>query len=175
MLKELNSIRIYSGYLISKGLMSIFPFAHQESSQTFQLRTLFDVIEHLPNINSDLNKLSEILDQKGSIAIITPDINSLQRKLFGKRWFQFKPKEHIYYFSSKTLEQAVKPYGLKIVHISSCGQYADLGFIYHRLRRYDFTKISSVLKKIMKISFLKNRSLYINTGSMLVILQKSES
>ena len=43
----------------------------------FQLITLFDVIEHLPYLNNDLEKLSGLLDSKGSIVLVTPNINSM--------------------------------------------------------------------------------------------------
>lgn len=148
------------------------PLEYYESSTKFQLITLFDVIEHLPYLNKDLKKLSGLLDNKGSIVLVTPNINSMQHRLFGKNWFQFKPKEHIYYFSSKTLEQVVKPYGLKIKYVSSCGQYADFSFLHNRLNRYGYTQMASLMKRCMGISGWKDKVWYAGTGSMLVILQK---
>ena len=149
------------------------PLEHYNSSTKFQLITLFDVIEHLPYLNKDLEKLSRLLDSKGSIVLVTPNIKSLQRSLFGIKWFQFKPREHIYYFSPKTLEQVFKPYNLKIKYVSSCGQYADFSFLHNRLNKYGFTKIASLMKRCMGISGWKDKAWYAGTGSMLVILQKT--
>ena len=149
------------------------PLEYYDSSVKFQLITLFDVIEHLPFLNNDLKKLSGLLDRDGSIAIVTPNINSMQHKLFGKKWFQFKPGEHINYFSPKTLEQVVKPYNLKVKHVSSCGQFADFSFLHHRLNKYGFAYMASLMKKCMNMPGLKDKVLYAGTGSMLVILQKT--
>lgn len=167
--------------------VSNIPLEHYEPSTNlpagqagFQLITLFDVIEHLPYLNNDLEKLSGLLDSKGSIVLVTPNIKSMQHRLFGKNWFQFKPREHIYYFSPKTLEQVVKPYDLKIKYVSSCGQYADFSFLHNRLNKYGFTMIASLMKKCMGVSGLpagqagwKDKVWYAGTGSMLVILQKT--
>lgn len=140
---------------------------------SFQLITLFDVIEHLPYLNKDLEKLSGLLDSKGSIVLVTPNIKSMQHRLLGNKWFQFKPMEHIYYFSPKTLEQVVKPYNLKVKHVSSCGQYADFSFLHNRLNKYGYTMIASLMKKCMGISGWKDKVWYAGTGSMLVVLQKT--
>jgi len=65
----------------------------------YDLITLFDVAEHLPHINTDFNVLLNILNDSGIIVMVTPNVNSVQRKIMGCHWFQFKPMEHIYYFS----------------------------------------------------------------------------
>jgi len=149
------------------------PLEQYESSEKLQLITIFDVFEHLPHPHLDFKKLHEILDDEGSIVLVTPNINSTQKKLFGKRWFQFKPREHISYFSPRTLAILAEKNGFKIVKTFSSGQYADLGFINHRLRRYQFTRLASVFEKFMRVSGLKNAAWYINTGSILVVLQKA--
>ncbi|HEX2684507.1 MAG TPA: class I SAM-dependent methyltransferase, partial [Ferruginibacter sp.] len=47
--------------------------------------TLFDVIEHIPNIDIAFSKLSSLLAKNGIVIMVTPDHNSMQRKLLGKR------------------------------------------------------------------------------------------
>jgi len=149
------------------------PLEHYNTPEKLQLITIFDVVEHLPHPHKDFKNLHEILDDEGSIVLVTPNIESTQRKLFGKKWFQFKPREHISYFSPKTLGLLADENGLKIIKTFSCGQYADLGFINHRLHRYEFTILASLFEKFMRISGLKNTSWYINTGSILTVLQKA--
>ncbi|HIA37871.1 MAG TPA: class I SAM-dependent methyltransferase [Flavobacteriales bacterium] len=149
------------------------PLEQYTTDKKLQLITIFDVIEHLPHPNNDFKNLFKILDDNGSIIIVTPNIESLQRKIFGKYWFQFKPREHISYFSPKTIRRIAEENGLKVVKTFSCGQYADLGFINHRLHRYEFIIFASLLEKFMKLSGLKNMAWYVNTGSTLAILQKS--
>ena len=150
------------------------PLEYFDEKKKYKLITLFDVIEHLPNIHVNLEKLTNILDSDGTLALVTPDFKSRQRKLFGKRWFQFKPKEHIQYFTKETLQRAVKQHGFSIIHTSASGQYADTSFLYNRLKRYGFTFSAHIFKSYTDAFGLSYKSWYADTGSMLVILQKKD-
>ncbi len=148
------------------------PLEYFSSKKKYTLITLFDVIEHLPKLHDNIEKLTRLLDNNGSIALVTPDYNSFQRKLFGKRWFQLKPQEHIQYFTLETLRKAVEPHGLSIVHHSVSGQYADTSFLHNRLKRYGFKRIARIFNACISLFGLSKKSWYADTGSMLIILQK---
>lgn len=150
------------------------PLEFFNEKKKYTLITLFDVMEHLPNLHLNLEKLANILDNNGTIALVTPDFNSRQRKIFGKRWFQFKPKEHIQYFTKETLQKAVVSHGLSIIHTSTSGQYADTSFLYNRLKRYGFTVPAFIFKSATDLFGLSKKSWYADTGSMLVIMQKKD-
>lgn len=149
------------------------PLETQKDEDSYDLITLFDVVEHLPHVHLDFKKLHSLLSDDGSVVLVTPNIESLQSKLFGKRWFQLKPKEHISYFSPKTLSRLAEENGFRVVKEFATGQYADLGFVNHRLRRYDFPILASVFDKIIGLFGLKDSAWYIGTGSTFMILQKA--
>ncbi|MBL4656867.1 MAG: class I SAM-dependent methyltransferase [Flavobacteriales bacterium] len=149
------------------------PLESQKAESTFDLITLFDVVEHLPHVREDFKVLHKLLSDDGSIVLVTPNIESLQSKIFGKRWFQLKPLEHISYFSPRTLKTMAEESGFKVVRAFSTGQYADLGFVNHRLSRYDFPILASIFDKIIGLFGLKDSSWYIGTGSTYMILQKA--
>ena len=160
--------------LIEKGFdVSNSPLEEQKTDTTYDLITLFDVVEHLPHVQLDFKKLHSLLSEEGSIVMVTPNFESVQSKMFRKRWFQLKPREHISYFSPKTLQRIAEENGFKVVKAFSTGQYADLGFINHRLRRYDFPFLASIFDKFIGLFGLKDTSWYIGTGSTFYILQKA--
>jgi len=167
--KEMRSCVKNKGYSVYDA-----PLEYFTSEKKYSLVTLFDVFEHLPNLYVNIEKLTQILDDNGSIALVTPDFNSFQRKFLGKRWFQFKPREHIQYFTLQTLQKAVNPLGLEIIHHSASGQYADTSFLYNRLKRYGFTFFANIFNSLINLFGLSGKSWYADTGSMLVILQKKE-
>jgi 2-polyprenyl-3-methyl-5-hydroxy-6-metoxy-1,4-benzoquinol methylase len=152
-------------------LVSTTPLEKIEMNGKYDLITLFDVIEHLPGLSEAFQKLHDILEPDGTIALITPDYSSAQRKLFGKRWFQFKPYEHIQYFTPTTLARALKPHGLKIVHHSASGQCADAEFLGSRLDRYNFKRLAALFNGMTGLFGLKNKAWYADTGSMFVIIK----
>jgi len=154
--------------------VSTIPLEKMEATRKYDLITLFDVIEHLPGLAEALNKLKNILEAEGTIALITPDYSSTQRKIFGKRWFQYKPYEHIQYFTPDSLAQALKPHGLKIIHHSASGQCADAEFLGSRLERYNFRRLASLFNGITGLFGLKNKAWYADTGSMFVIIKHDD-
>jgi 2-polyprenyl-3-methyl-5-hydroxy-6-metoxy-1,4-benzoquinol methylase len=141
---------------------------------TYDLITLFDVIEHLPGLKADVAKIAGMLSPQGCVALVTPDITSLQRKIFGARWFQFKPTEHIYYFSPDALRRVFAPHGLEVVLLKRAGQYADVSFLHRRLIKYGFTGLAKLFDATVRLFGLANRYWYADTGSMFVVLRKKK-
>ncbi|MFI5149532.1 MAG: class I SAM-dependent methyltransferase [Bacteroidia bacterium] len=152
--------------------VSTVPLEKQSVQKKYQLITLFDVVEHLACLSEAFAKLHDLLEEDGVIALITPDYSSLQRKFFGSKWFQFKPYEHIQYFTPETLAKALKPHGLQIIHHAASGQFADGEFLGSRLERYNFKRMAALFNGLMRVTGLKNKAWYADTGSMFVIIQK---
>ena len=150
------------------------PFEEFVSDKKFKLITMFDVLEHIPDLKTTFQKFHDLLDDDGVVVLITPDFGATQRKIFGKKWFQFKPLEHIQYFSAETLAKAITPYGLTLVHSSASGQYADTGFLLDRLNRYDFKFLKVIATLFVKIFGLKNKYLYLDTGSLFAVIKKQK-
>lgn len=155
------------GYDVSKVLLEDFSSVHK-----YSIITLFDVIEHIPDIDKAFSKLGALLTTDGIVVMVTPDHNSFQRKLFGKTWFQFKPIEHIQYFDKHSIKVFAERNGLKIIHHQSCGQYADTQFLLNRLSYYHFTFLTKVFSKIFRLFRLKDRFFYTDTGSLFVVLKR---
>ena len=161
--KKIYASLVQRGYDVYDQPLEKFIAPHR-----YELITLFDVVEHLPHVQSDFAKLHTMLADGGILALVTPNFDSLQRKIFGKRWFQFKPMEHIYYFSPQTLKKIADQHDFAVLEKKSTGQYADIDFIMDRLRKYGFLP----LKTMPRSNIVSGLSWYADTGSMLVILQK---
>jgi SAM-dependent methyltransferase len=141
-------------------------------SKRYHLITLFDVLEHLPDINDDFAKLHSMLDDKGIIALVTPNFASMQRKVFGRRWFQFKPREHIYYFTPQTLRRLAGKHGFEIVRLSNSGQFADYDFLHNRLAKYRFPLFGGLFAAVCAAFRLRKKFWHVDTGSMFAVLKK---
>ena len=148
------------------------PFLDIQFEEKYAIIALFDVAEHLTNLEDHFNKLYSILDENGIIVLITPDYNSWQRKLFGKKWFQFKPVEHINYFSFTTFKKLTDLTGFKIIMSKKAGQYSDANFIINRLKKYRFGSFLPFLYFFVKLLTLKNKNPYIDTSSLYFVLKK---
>jgi len=154
--------------------ISDFPLEVFVPSKRYHLITLFDVLEHLPDINGDFEKLYSMLDDKGIIALVTPNFASMQRRFFGKQWFQFKPREHIYYFTPKTLGLLAEKHGFTIIHRSNSGQFADYAFLHDRLAKYRFPLFDRLFSAACSVLRLRKKFWYVDTGSMFAVLKKRQ-
>ena len=148
------------------------PLIKLTTQEKFDVISLFDVIEHLTDLNLNMSTLHSLLKDNGIIVLVTPNYNSWQRKMFSKRWFQFKPIEHINYFSKKTMIKLAEENGFEVVFIKRSGQFCDINLLENRLKRYGLHKFLVLLRLFTKFLRLNNKFLYVDTASLYVILKK---
>lgn len=94
----------------------------------YDLITLWDVLEHIDNIEKAMQQLTGLITETGRIFIITPDANSIFDKLAGiERYSTFLKsqrimnvclnKYHLHRFSAKGLQLLFEKFGFKIEHL----------------------------------------------------------
>jgi len=69
----------------------------------FDVVTMFDVIEHIVDLDSLVKKIQFNLRDNGLLIVKTPNIDSLTSRIQGSRWSAVQPEDHVVLFSSKTL------------------------------------------------------------------------
>jgi len=84
--------------------------------ENFDLITLWDVIEHLPNPKQILKDLSRFLKPDGIIALSTHFIDSLSARILGKH-YPFLMDMHLSHFSQKTIKRILNDSGFEIIKI----------------------------------------------------------
>ena len=81
----------------------------------FDVISLYDVIEHVPDLNRLVAELKRILKQGGVIDMITPDIGHWRVPGTLSDWQEIKPSEHLYYFNRHSLSRLLARHGLRII------------------------------------------------------------
>lgn len=89
-----------------------------QTGKTFDVITLWDVLEHLPDPNSALEKIHEMLSQNGFLFISIPNTNSFDRYLFGKNWIGWDAPRHYFLFSVELIKSLLykKGFGNIVIH-----------------------------------------------------------
>lgn len=151
------------------------PLITLKTAERFNFISLFDVIEHFTDLPANMAMLHSLLEDDGVVVLVTPDYGSWQRKLFGRRWFQFKPVEHINYFTEQTLRQLAEQTGFRVIHHRASGQFCDLSFLENRLKKYGFAFLLPLFHFVTKILGLKGRHFYVDTASLYAVLQKKKA
>lgn len=85
------------------------------AKQSFDVITMWDVIEHLANPKETLKGVSECLKGDGMLVVSTPDVDSFRARLEGKRWRVWVPPDHLLYFSPRTMGRLCELCNLEII------------------------------------------------------------
>lgn len=142
----------------------------------FDLVTMFDLLEHVPEPRVMLEETTRILADHGMILIVTPDVASLSARLMGRRWSHFK-REHLWYFTRKSLEALLADCGLRLHVCRPAVKLLSLDYIARQFAAYRhplITPLSSIALKVSPTA-LRNRPLPFPCGEMLVLAGKERS
>ncbi|MBI2766604.1 MAG: class I SAM-dependent methyltransferase [Chloroflexi bacterium] len=134
---------------------------------SFDVVTMWDVIEHVPAPVSVLSLARTLLKPGGLLVLSTPDVGSTVAKLTGARWMGFKlAEEHLYYFSRKTVTLALEKGGYQPLEVTSIGKDVALDFLARRLRMY-VPPLAAVLGKGVEVMGLDRAAVYVNPRDIL--------
>lgn len=85
------------------------------SNNYFEIITMFDVIEHLEKPCGALREIRRVLKSSGLFIVTTPNINSLGRRIMGKKWIGFRDETHIILYSIHGLRFMLRKVGFKVL------------------------------------------------------------
>jgi len=103
---------------------------------------MWDVIEHVVDPMGELQEVWRILRNGSLLSLITPDVGSLVARLLGSRWEEFRRvREHIYFFSRRTMTEMLRRTGFEVLRIESADKVFYLGPAVHRLKYYTWDGI----------------------------------
>jgi len=109
--EEENGVRVVVGSLGE----AAFP------DQSFDIVTLFHVMEHVTNPRDVLAEVLRILRPNGAIVLQVPNIDSWQFRLFGAKWYGLDIPRHVIDYSRDAI--------LKLL--------VNAGFVIHRVRHFN--------------------------------------
>jgi 2-polyprenyl-3-methyl-5-hydroxy-6-metoxy-1,4-benzoquinol methylase len=127
----------------------------------FDVVTMNDVIEHLADPRSCLEKARKLLRVQGLLYVVTPNIASLSSRLLRGRWWGLRPA-HLYYFSPRTLEAMLSAVGFETVFKKSFGRIFTYGYWASRLSNYP-RPVSATAKTIVRKLKVQDKFLYLDT------------
>jgi 2-polyprenyl-3-methyl-5-hydroxy-6-metoxy-1,4-benzoquinol methylase len=82
----------------------------------FDAVTLVDVLEHVPDPVSLLVRVRERMAPGGVLAALLPNVESLTRRLLGRRWPHYTP-EHLFFWTPSALAIALEDAGFDVKEI----------------------------------------------------------
>ncbi len=100
---------------------------------SFDVITLFDVIEHVLEPGAWLRAVRRLLAPRGIVVVTTGDTDSLACRVTGRWWHLMTPPEHLTFFSRRGLTEMMTRTGLVVEHVSHQPVAANVGYMAAKL------------------------------------------
>ncbi len=81
----------------------------------YDVITLWDVIEHLPDPAESIRAIADNLRPGGLVAVSTGDLATLVARCSGSRWHLYNLPEHLWFFTAESLRTLLRRAGLEPV------------------------------------------------------------
>ena len=85
----------------------------------FDVITLFEVLEHVPEPVDHLREIHRILKPGGCVCLSVPNYSSLERAVFGRWWNGLDIPRHLFQFAPDTLRKLFSKTGFECLEIRS--------------------------------------------------------
>jgi len=142
-----------------------------EHFNTYQVITLWHVLEHIPDIHNTIKYLKKLLTKQGRILFALPNIDSFDAHKYKEFWAAYDVPRHLYHFNQNTFGKLMKTHGMKvktIVPMRFDAFYVSL--LSERYKNKYFNYIKSIINGCKSNSYAsKNNN---NYSSLIYIVKK---
>jgi 2-polyprenyl-3-methyl-5-hydroxy-6-metoxy-1,4-benzoquinol methylase len=137
---------------------------------SYDVVTLWDVIEHLEDPREHLRRAARALKPDGVLVLETQNVASRFARVLGRKWQHYKHEEHLYHFDPRSLAHLLDDSGWTILENTPRlgGKYVSMQFLVERVGRVHplLTKLASPLR------LLKGAALYLNFRDEMVVVAR---
>lgn len=119
--------------------------------KSFDVITMWHVLEHFPDPKRALQKVSKMLKDDGLLLIGIPNYDSFDRRVFREYWNGFEIPLHIYHFTPGSIKNLLNIAGFNCMKVVHTIRPADMA---SSLENYFASRNKSKNIYIRKVSFL---------------------
>lgn len=138
---------------------------------SFDVVTLWDVLEHAPDPGDFLRASSGLLKSGGYLLLNVPHLDSVMARLLGSRWPLLLP-EHLHYFSRDSLLRCGSSAGLSWERFDSRRAYYSMGHIAARLAEHEVPMAAAFRSLFGKLE-IENWVIPVPLGEIVSVFRKS--
>ncbi|SHG53286.1 class I SAM-dependent methyltransferase [Flavobacterium defluvii] len=96
-----------------KGISFVEETASLENN-SFDVITMWHVLEHVPNLENQINELKRLLKPTGTLIVAVPNFKSFDAKHYGEFWAAFDVPIHFWHFSKKAIKSLFEKVDMKL-------------------------------------------------------------
>jgi len=152
------------GLQMSEGLLE----SVELPDASFDVVTLWDVIEHLTDPFAAIQRSHRLLKPQGLLVLHTMDIDSLFARVMGARW-PWLMEMHLYFFSRRTLKMMLEKAGFHVLRAVPQGRYLRLGYLATRVGGLVGQPVGRALGGLFRLLHLSQMPIPINLGDLFTV------
>lgn len=140
---------------------------------SFDLLTMWDVVEHVPDPAAFLAEARNHLKPDGLLILETQNVSSAFAERMGPKWQHYKHLEHLYHFDPKTIRRLLDEAGFEILENTPDlgGKHVSIEFIRERAER-----VSPALRYLLwPLAPFNRLNFYVNLKDEMVIAARPRS
>ncbi len=160
--QELGADRVFVG------LLDQAPAERGYRAGAFDLVTMWDVIEHIPDPQATLRRVRQLLAPGGRLLLETQNVQSRWARLLGRRWHHYKHEEHLYHFTPTTIARLLGDCGFAVRHSGAAyaGKYVSFDFIAERAGRLG--RLAGLMASPLRL--IAGANLYVNPRDEMIVV-----
>nr|WP_315189497.1 class I SAM-dependent methyltransferase [uncultured Flavobacterium sp.] len=86
-------------------------------SHSFDVISMWHVLEHVPDLNQQIKELKRLLKPNGTLIIAVPNFKSFDAKHYGKFWAAYDVPIHFWHFSKTAIKKLFQKEEMQLVKI----------------------------------------------------------
>ena len=99
---------------VNKGLQ-IQSILSAVSKKSYDVISLWHVLEHIPDFENKIVEFKELLDQDGLLVIAVPNYKSYDANYYNENWAAWDVPRHLWHFSREGIKTKMNQYGFSLV------------------------------------------------------------
>ena len=107
--------------------------------QSFDVITLWHVLEHLPNLEEDMATFKKLLKPSGTLIIAVPNYRSYDAQYYKEFWAAYDVPRHLWHFNKVSMSKLVNKFSLQLVNIKP--MYFDAFYVSLLSEKYKHGKM----------------------------------
>jgi len=113
---------------------------HDFSPGSFDLITLWQVLEHIGEPRPLMRRSHELLRRGGLFVASVPNIEGLSSRLTGERWWGLDVPRHLVHYAPDTLRRGLEQAGFRVIHVHHFSLQYDPYALLHSSLDWMFTR-----------------------------------
>jgi SAM-dependent methyltransferase len=126
---------------------------------SFDVGTLWDVIEHTPDPSRVIRQVAGLIRPGGLLVVNYPDRGSWLARLLGRKW-PFLSSVHLYYFTRRTIARLLETHGFTIVQMKPHVQRLEIDYLLSRAEVVSRLPARALRRAVRRIGIARRQAPY---------------